>query len=171
MKDFVIEAVVDFVTPEWKAYISEWWRNLNYPTRIIIDKDKLILKDKKIKLKRSEFDSMINEFYWEYIDFFNLKNEWNIEFWDIIKIWWTKYMFIEKVKNWESYLMLFWRYLNRYWKDFITHIAHVDHSEIKNCVKTKKEIIEQLFWKECSMKDIEIIEDIDWAVVELFEHT
>jgi len=170
MRDHFIEAVVDFVNDDWMAYISEWWKNLNYPTRIVIDEDKLILKDKKIKMTRSEFENIIAEYYWEQIDFFNLKADWAFEFWDIVKIWYSKYMFIDYLwwkKDYRLFCTLNWA--SKSGNNTIKSLVILSDWDLSSYIRTRWEIINNVFWPKCSIKDLSIVEDIDWTPINIEE--
>lgn len=62
-KDVTLEAQVDFEMPDWKVYISEWWKNLNNPIRIVLDKKYLVKKEKKVVLTKAQFQKLIYEYY------------------------------------------------------------------------------------------------------------
>lgn len=162
MKDISVEAVVDFETDDWKVYISEWWRTLWYPTRIILDKNLLLLKDKKIKLTRSQFENLIIEYYWEPIDFFHLKQWDDFKFGDIIRKWYNKYMYIEQL--WDK--RLFWTFNEDVdWAYHINQLTILSREDLKMYFRTKPEIIQAIFGDKCTLKDVVVIEDIDWTPI------
>ena len=110
-KDITVEAQVDFETPEWKVYISEWWKNLNNPMRIVLDKKYLIKKEKKIILTKEEFQKLIYEYYPTPVNVDDLDKELVPEEWFIFQsqynwrleylwpYWWSDDEFIFRVYN------------------------------------------------------------------------
>lgn len=164
-RDPSIEAVVDFETDDWAVYISEWWRPLSYPTRLIIAKNKLFLKDKQIKIWRQQMQWLIREFFWEDLDYLNLKTMDSIHPWDILKIRNNKYVFVQKYG--EQYSVV-WRLTYDYniWHERITNLYWFTKDEISQNIKTKDEIVRKIFWDNVKAKDVIIVDDTTWESVE-----
>lgn len=159
-KDPSIEAVVDFETKDGKVYISEWWRPLTYPTRLIVDSDKLFLKDKQIKIWRQQMQWLIREFFREDLDFLNLRGLDSLKIWDKLK--WNQHNVI--LLNELNWLKVVWTYIQDYdnGRDYIDHIYWLTQDELKSSVHTKEEIIHTIFWDSVKEKDVVIVDDTTW---------
>lgn len=157
-KDPSIEAVVDFETKEWKVYISEWWRPLSYPTRIIIDSTKLFLKDKKIKIWRQQMQWLIREFFNEDLDYLNLLTVETLKEWDMFKFKNYKYVYLQKYSDEYSAV---WRidYDYNEWKDVIKWLYWFTTDEILSWMKTKDQIVHKIFWESVKVSDVVIVDD------------
>ena len=73
-KDTSLEALVDFEDQNWNVYISERWKTLSNPMRIVLEKKYLVKKDNKVELTKAQFQSLIYEYYPEPI---NVDDIWN----------------------------------------------------------------------------------------------
>lgn len=111
-KDITIEAVVDFEDENWNVYISEWWKNLNNPMRIVLNKKYLVKKEKKVVLTKDTFQKLIYEFYSNPVDVDELDKEFTPEEWFIFasnhnwrleylwRYWTTEDQYIFRTYNW-----------------------------------------------------------------------
>lgn len=163
-KDPSIEAVVDFETKEWKVYISEWWRQLSYPTRLIVDANKLFLKDKKIKIWRQRMQDLIRECLWEDLDYLNLKTLDTLKPWDIFRFKWYDYIYMQKYVN--DYIVV-WRmdYNGATKKDDIKTIFWLTRSEVEESMRTKEDIVQKIFWTNVKVNDVVIVDDETWEEI------
>lgn len=164
-RDPSIEAVVDFETKEWTVYISEWWRPLSYPTRLLIGEDKLFLKDKKIKVTRQRMQQLIREFFWEDFDYLNLQTVDSIVPGTILKIRNSKYVYLQTYDD--SYYVL-WRLSHDYAlnKDFIIQIYWFTRSDLTENIRSKEDIVSRIFWEKVKVSDVIITDDWTWEDIE-----
>ena len=156
-KDPSIEAVVDFETKDGKVYISEWWRPLSYPTRLIVNKDMLFLKDKKIKIGRQRMQELIREYYREDLDYLNLKDISTISIWDIFKYNNRRCIYLQNYAN--NYKIL-WELQSDYnWNDYIAYMYWIQDDELNESFKTKEQIVHTIFWTNVKESDVVIVDD------------
>ena len=163
-KDPSIEAVVDFETKDGKVYISEWWRPLTYPTRLIVDKNMLFLKDKKIKIGRQRMQELIREFFREDLDYLNLMNLDNMKIWDRFKFNNRRSIYLQDYEN--GYKIL-WEIQTDYnWEDYIAYLYWVSNDELSESLRTKDQIIHTIFWCTVKESDIVIVDDTTGESIE-----
>jgi len=145
-KDITLEAQVDFEDDNWKVYISEWWRNLNNPMRIVLDKKYLVKKDKKIKLDRWTLQRLIFEFY----PTAALVDELDKEV-----VVWDWYVYMDKDNNrrfeyvWQSWLentYLFRKLDNSNTREIDDIYYLIKNSELQNWVTHLKDVLNYIFW-------------------------
>ena len=87
-------AYVDMVVDD-KAYISEWWKNLANPYRLVVRKDALVKYDRtNVTISKAEFLSLLKEHFditWTLTDADVLPKEWESfsipSYWTMVCIW------------------------------------------------------------------------------------
>lgn len=89
-----IEAIVDFEKDD-KVYISEWWKNLSYPIRYVINKEWLRKKDKgKLVIPLEEMNNLmasIMRLVWA--DYSKEPSIDNLEIWQQLTYDWRNYKY------------------------------------------------------------------------------
>lgn len=98
--DKSVSAVVDFETPDWKVYVSPWWKNLKYPERLILQKDLLYKKaDEVYHIKKEDVNALMRT---------TLDIEWDIDnppepgalkIWDQVNWRWNTYKLVDILDN------------------------------------------------------------------------
>ena len=142
-KDITLEAQVDFETPEWKVYISEWWKNLNNPMRIVLDKKYLVKKDKKVKLTKSEFQKLIYEHYPNPVAVDDLDKEVSVHEWFVTDIDRRR---VEYVRPYLNGKHLFREYDTGMPRDTDDRYFCVSDDELQQWIIKKDDVLDYIFW-------------------------
>lgn len=144
-KDIALEAVVDFETDDWKVYISERWRNLNNPWRIVLDKKYIVKKNKKVELTKAQLQSLIYEYYPRPV---KVDDIWKQQ------VIWPGFIYRDSYDRDYKYL---WKFGNEYimWakpghgSNAITNdllYVKISEEEINKDVVQMEEILNYIFW-------------------------
>lgn len=147
-KDILLEAQVDFENDDWKVYISEWWKNLNNPMRIVLDKKYLVKKDRKVILTKEQFQKLIFEYYPTPIKVDELDKEVTVWEWFITSI--DRYRLEYVSTYWPQVEWQWGKYLFREYKTSPTEHRDdryfiVDFNELQKWIVKKSEVLEYLF--------------------------
>lgn len=158
-KDTNLEAYVDFEDDNWKVYISERGRNLNTPMRIVLDKQFLVKKDKKVVITKEQLQSLIYEYYPQHVLVDNLDKEIEIKEWLKVEINWWIFIYACEYDTDAAWNKRYLMVKKSHWdncKDNIYYTATED--EIKQRTIHLKDVLEYIFWNP-NTNEFEIILD------------
>ena len=141
-KDITLEAQVDFETEDWKVYISEWWKNLNNPMRIVLDKKYLVKKDRKVILTKAQFQKLIYEYYPQPVEVDSLDKEVTVEDWFITEIDRHRIEYVAPYGEWK-YLFRDFNSSPSEWRDDRYFIVTLE--ELQSWVVKKEDVLRYIF--------------------------
>lgn len=168
-KDTSLEALVDFEDQNWNVYISERWKTLSNPMRIVLEKKYLVKKDNKVELTKAQFQSLIYEYYPEPINVDDIWKELQIRKGLIISNIWYNWAYVDKFDDEGNYI--FCRKIDNWtWKSSVNDFIYMrfNESDLKRDVVKLEDVLQYIFGNaEVSDFNIIIKDDDNKEIVNL----